>query len=65
MSDRQRGDLVTGEWRKDVPLPRCAGCGEVIESMWAIPAHVRHGNFDIVYPEPSESTTSQEGVGEK
>jgi hypothetical protein len=50
--NRQRGDLATGLWDTERPLPRCRGCGEIIETMWAIPAHVACEGFEIVYPEP-------------
>jgi len=48
---RSRGDLATGEWNKHSPLPVCKGCGQVIETMWAIPAHIDHRPFEVIYPE--------------
>lgn len=57
MSDetRQRGDLATGEWDKERPLPYCRGCGQTIPTMFAIPAHVDCTPFEIVYPDESRS----------
>lgn len=59
LESRQRGDLSTGQWRQDLPPPRCQGCGEVIDSMWAIPRHVHCDSFDIIYPKDSRFEKEQ------